>query len=109
MPLSVEIPFELPPPACRQPPFPEASAHVTSSDPLHLRPVARIHPPRGAALHRPSSSPGALQGGRLLTCRTCAYPERDVSANGGRWGDPRGRAGDVVAQKYPLFVLSALS
>jgi adenylate cyclase len=23
-----------------------------------------------------------------------------------RWGDPRGRAGDVVAQKCPLFVLS---
>jgi hypothetical protein len=49
MPLSVEIPFEIPPPACRQPPFPEASAHVNSSDPLLLRPIARV-PPRGAAL-----------------------------------------------------------
>jgi hypothetical protein len=60
MPLSVEIPFEIPPPACRQPPFPEASAHVTSSDPLLLRPIARV-PPQGSCA-APAFTPGRFRG-----------------------------------------------
>jgi len=52
-------------------------------------------------------TPGRLRGAVSSREARVHTPERGVSTGGRRWGAPRGRAGDVVAQKCPVFVLSA--